>query len=141
MQTQPSGSVTSPNAARLKRLPLHLAAPPPHPAAEKGEAPAPEDVPEAAEPATRALRIDGFVRPFTERQVWSKAVFMVFGVLHSWTATLPALQAFLTLHLPADPARAPSLAAALPGPRPAERDRAGAGPVDAIHQDPCLLRV
>lgn len=42
--------------------------------AEKGEAPAPEDVPEAAEPATRALRIDGFVRPFTERQVtWMPA--------------------------------------------------------------------
>ena len=38
--------------------------------AEKGEAPAPEDVPAAGEPATRALRIDGFVRPFHERQVW-----------------------------------------------------------------------
>ncbi|KAL4427699.1 hypothetical protein ABPG75_001788 [Micractinium tetrahymenae] len=37
--------------------------------AEKGEALAPEDVPEASEPATRALRIDGFVRPFHERQV------------------------------------------------------------------------
>lgn len=37
--------------------------------AEKGAAPAPEDVPAATEPATRALRIDGFVRPFTERQV------------------------------------------------------------------------
>lgn len=28
-------------------------------------------MPEAEEPATRALRIDGFVRPFTERQVWA----------------------------------------------------------------------
>lgn len=37
--------------------------------AEKGAAPAPEDVPAASEPATRALRIDGFVRPFHERQV------------------------------------------------------------------------
>ncbi|EFN59666.1 hypothetical protein CHLNCDRAFT_56500 [Chlorella variabilis] len=37
--------------------------------AEKGEALAPEEVPVAGEPATRALRIDGFVRPFTERQV------------------------------------------------------------------------
>jgi hypothetical protein len=36
---------------------------------EKGAAPNPEDVPEAEEPATRALRIDGFVRPFVERQV------------------------------------------------------------------------
>ena len=53
-------------------------------------------MPEAAEPATRALRIDGFVRPFTERQVWSKGVFMVLGDLHGWTATTSALQAFLT---------------------------------------------
>lgn len=37
--------------------------------AAKGAAPAPEDVPAAGEPATRALRIDGFVRPFHERQV------------------------------------------------------------------------
>ncbi|KAI3429480.1 hypothetical protein D9Q98_005571 [Chlorella vulgaris] len=36
---------------------------------EKGEAPPREAVPEASEPATRALRIDGFVRPFQERQV------------------------------------------------------------------------
>lgn len=42
--------------------------------AEKGEAPAPEDVPPAEEATTRALRIDGFVRPFHERQVnaWVK---------------------------------------------------------------------
>ncbi len=33
-----------------------------------------EEVPEAGEPATRALRIDGFVRPFTERQVGSQRV-------------------------------------------------------------------
>lgn len=41
-----------------------------HPSsAEAGERPNPEDVPVAEEPATRALRIDNFVRPFTEGQV------------------------------------------------------------------------
>lgn len=37
--------------------------------AEAGERPNPEDVPAAEEPVTRALRIDNFVRPFTEGQV------------------------------------------------------------------------
>ena len=73
--------------------------------ADKGAAPAPEDVPAAAEPATRALLIEGFVRPFTEFQV---NLNICDGELDRAPEWLP-WRAFHQLEASAKPAASPPL--------------------------------